>query len=157
VSHCCDKLGPNVSRLQRNTLPAIPFVNFKRLEASCLGLENSGPVPYALLAGIIAHTTHYIPELRPLHKQLWREALCGLDDEYRLPRLATLQLALMQLFSRPMEYGENAGQLEIALARVSTVSVISIERSPASCDSRDIGRMFPVRARGARSSRCDIR
>lgn len=105
------------------TLPALPILNAKRLETSCLGLEGSGPIPYGLLTGILAHAAHLIPDIRPLHNQLWRSALLVLDDEYRLPRLSTLQLALLPLCSRPEEHGENAGQLTIAMARVSRPSL----------------------------------
>lgn len=111
------------SRLQRITLPAAPLINGKRLETSCLGLAGSGPVPYALLTGVMAHATHYVPEIRHLHTELWAKALLALDDEYRLPRLGTLQLALLVFFSRPMLKGENAGQITIALARVSCAVV----------------------------------
>ena len=110
------------SRIQRLTLPAVPIINFKRLETSCLGIEGSGPVPYALLTGIMAHSTHYVPPIKHLHFQLWRQALLALDDEYRLPRLSTLQLALLQVYSRPMERSENAGQISIAISRVSQSS-----------------------------------
>lgn len=106
-------------RLTKVTLPAFPIINAKRLETSCLGLEGSGPVPYGLLTGILAHAAHLIPEIRPLHNKLWRSALLVLDDEYRLPRLSTLQCALLPLCSRPEEHGENAGQLAIAMSRVS--------------------------------------
>lgn len=105
-------------------LPAIPIINAKRLETSCLGLEGSGPVPYALLTGIIAHAVSYVEELRPLHNSLWRQTLLALDDEYRLPRLSTLQLALLVLYSRPGETGENAGQLSIGLSRVCRACVL---------------------------------
>ena len=76
-------------------------------------------MPYALLTGVMAHATHYVSEIRHLHTELWAKALLALDDEYRLPRLGTLQLALLVFFSRPMLKGENAGQITIALARVS--------------------------------------
>lgn len=107
-------------RVQRYTFPAIPIINFKRLENSCMGLQSSGPVPYALLSGIIAHSIHYIPEIISLRKYLWQEALLALDDEYRQPSLSTLQLALLQMYSRPQEVGENSGQITIAVGRVSS-------------------------------------
>lgn len=101
-------------------MPALPFINGDRLERACLGLQGSEPVPYGLLAVIIAHATPYLPEIRPLHKKLWSSALLGLEDEYRIPRLRTLQLALLALSARP---SENIGQSDIGLARVSTLRV----------------------------------
>ncbi|OXG32367.1 hypothetical protein C367_01135 [Cryptococcus neoformans Ze90-1] len=114
---CQDVSLEAASVVRRCTLPALPIINSKRLEDSCMGLEGSGPVPYALLSGIIAHSIHYLPEITPLRKNLWHEALLALDDEYRQPRLSTLQLALLQIYSRPMEIGENSGQITIAIAR----------------------------------------
>lgn len=100
-----------IDLLIRNTLPAFPFINVPRL------LASSRTTPrYALLAGIVAHCTSYIPEIKHLRKQLWAQALLGLEDEYRQPRLRTLQLAILVLCSRP---SENAGQCEIGLGRVS--------------------------------------
>jgi hypothetical protein len=110
------------TRLRQCTLPAVPFINFERLETACLGLEGNRPVPYGLLAGVIAHCSAFIPEIRHLNTELWSCALQGLDDEYRLPRLMTLQFALLQLCSRPQERGQNTGQVEIAIARVSRVA-----------------------------------
>lgn len=106
----------NTPRFTLVTLPALPFVNAKRLESACAGLGGNGPVPFALLAGIVAHSTPYINELRPLHKQLWSQGLVGLEDEFRQPRLRTIQLALLILSSRP---AENVGQSEIGLARAA--------------------------------------
>lgn len=105
---------------QRVTLPALPFLNPTRLESACLGMEPSLPLPYALIAAIISHTTSYLPQIRHLHKALWSHSLLGLEDEYRQPRLRTLQLALVLLTSRP---AENSGQSDIQLARVSIVSL----------------------------------
>ena len=112
-------------RVRRYTLPALPIINSKHLEDSCMGLEGSGPVPYALLSGIIAHSIHYLPEIIPLRKNLWHEALLALDDEYRQPRLSTFQLALLQIYSRPMEIGENSGQITIAIARVDPFLIVN--------------------------------
>ncbi|TXT10488.1 uncharacterized protein COLE_04422 [Cutaneotrichosporon oleaginosum] len=89
------------------TLPALPFVHPRRLAQSN---------PPALVAGIVAHCTSYIPEIRHLHRALWQQALLALEDEYRQPRLRTLQLALLILTSRP---SENVGQREIGLARAA--------------------------------------
>jgi len=102
-------------RFKTITLPALPFVSAKRLDLACRAENGGPPVPYALLAGIVAHSTVYIPEIVPLHKSLWSQALLALEDEYRQPRLRVIQLALLILTSRP---NENHGQNEIALARV---------------------------------------
>lgn len=100
-----------LTRFTSLTLPALPFVHPQRLAAAFEG----GRAP-ALVAGIVAHCTSYIPEIRTLHRALWQQALLALEDEYRQPRLRTLQLALLILTSRP---SENVGQREIGLARVS--------------------------------------
>lgn len=96
--------------LVRITLPAFPFISAPRLLAS----SRSTP-RFALLAGIVAHCTSYLPDIAPARKELWAQALLGLEDEYRQPRLRTLQLAILVLCSRP---SENAGQCEIGLGRV---------------------------------------
>lgn len=70
------------------------------------------------MAGIVAHSTPYLPEIGGLHKNLWAQTLLALEDEYRQPRLRTIQLALLILSSRP---SENVGQSEIGLARVRIV------------------------------------
>lgn len=93
----------------------MPFVHSQRLHATFAEGDESA-LPHALICGIIAHSTSYIPEIRTLHRSLWQQALLALEDEYRKPRLRTLQLALLILTSRP---SENVGQREIGVARVS--------------------------------------
>lgn len=120
VCAMCDAISPDipskaVDSIVRITLPAFPFINGSRLLALCA--DGSSP-PYALLAGIVAHCTSYIPAIRHLRKSLWEQALLGLEDEFRQPRLRTLQLAILVLSSRP---SENAGQCEIGLGRVRSV------------------------------------
>ncbi|WWC58800.1 uncharacterized protein I303_101344 [Kwoniella dejecticola CBS 10117] len=114
----CSNLLPRIfGSVRAHTLKAIPIINPKRLDAT-YSADAPGPgISPALLAGIIAHSTHYIPALRGIHKELWSNALLALDDEFRQPRLATLQLALLQMYSRPMEIAENAGQLTIGSGR----------------------------------------
>jgi hypothetical protein len=41
--------------------------------------------------------TTYISEIRPHHKQLWVQVLLAMEDEFRLPRIQTVQLALLIL------------------------------------------------------------
>ncbi|BEJ12254.1 hypothetical protein CspHIS471_0207140 [Cutaneotrichosporon sp. HIS471] len=116
VRRLCAPIGPDIPVRALHlfttlTLPALPFVHPQRLSA----VFESGRAP-ALVAGIVAHCTSYIPEIRPLHRALWQQALLALEDEYRQPRLRTLQLALLILTSRP---SENVGQREIGLARAA--------------------------------------
>lgn len=112
VSPCPDHADGGFTSI---TLPALPFVLPQRLPASPEAWESKA-LPHALCSGIIAHCTSYIPAILPLHRSLWQQALLALEDEYRKPRLRTLQLALLLLTSRP---SENVGQSEIGLARVS--------------------------------------
>ncbi|GFZ44245.1 hypothetical protein JCM24511_01967 [Saitozyma sp. JCM 24511] len=124
-----DITSRSLDALRRFTLPALPFINGDRLERACLGLQGSEPVPYGLLAVIIAHATPYLPEIRPLHKKLWSSALLGLEDEYRIPRLRTLQLALLALSARP---SENIGQSDIGLARaIGTAHLLGLHMDPS--------------------------
>ncbi|WRT64440.1 uncharacterized protein IL334_001372 [Kwoniella shivajii] len=129
--YCQDISSKTLFTIQQMLLPALPIVNSKRLETSSLGHSGSGPIPYAILTGLIAHSTAYIPEIRAIHQDLWHRALLALDDEYRQPRLATLQLALLQLYSRPPERGENSGQLTIGLARaIGTAHLLGLHMDP---------------------------
>jgi hypothetical protein len=80
--------------------------------------EADASFPHALVTGIIAHGTPYMPILRSIHRDLWRDTLLALEDEYRQPRLRTIQLELLIRTSRP---SENTGQSEIGLARVSSL------------------------------------
>lgn len=117
-----------VEALVRITLPAFPFIDAERLVAS----TRTSP-RYALLTGIMAHCTSYLPDIAPVRKELWAQALLGLEDEYRQPRLRTLQLAILVLCSRP---SENAGQCEIGLGRVGFAEEPcsrSRRRGPLSC------------------------
>ncbi|WWD18260.1 hypothetical protein CI109_102710 [Kwoniella shandongensis] len=68
----------------------------------------------ALRTCIVAHTTTYNKDLRPYHIELWSHVLQALEDEYRAPRLQTLQIALLIIGSRP---NINSGQNSIAIAR----------------------------------------
>ncbi|OCF32115.1 hypothetical protein I316_06271 [Kwoniella heveanensis BCC8398] len=109
-----DVLAKSLSVLESITLPAMPFIDPKRIDLACREPSQGGPIPFALLAGIIAHSTMYLESTRTLTKILWSHVLVGLDAEYRQPRLQTLQLAILLLSSRP---SENVGQREIGLAR----------------------------------------
>ena len=104
-------------RLKSVWLPAIPFINYPQFEQACRGVEGFGPIPYALLAMLVAHSASYSLTLRPLHKPLWSQVLNALDAEFRQPRLRTIQLTLSIILSRP---GVNFGQGDISLSRVSS-------------------------------------
>lgn len=97
-------------------LPAAPFIDARRLDGACAGRPEYGPVPFILLASLVAHSTIYFADWLPSARAVWSNVLQGLDDDYRLPRLWTIQSALCILNSRP---AENAGQGDIGLARVS--------------------------------------
>ncbi|WWC66203.1 uncharacterized protein I206_100104 [Kwoniella pini CBS 10737] len=115
---CNNCLERAITSVKQYTLKAIPVISTNRLDNAYSEISSTASTtPHALLAGIIAHSTHYLPELRSIHKELWSNALLALDDEFRQPRLSTLQLALLQMYGRPVEIAENAGQLTIASGR----------------------------------------
>lgn len=122
------------------TLPAYPIMSSSRLKTAFAergAHSGDGSTPYAVLTAILAHTTTYVrssltlsapnsltdfdsprtqlPTLRPHHKSIWNLVLDSMEDEYRQPRLQTLQLALLVLTSRPTL---NSGQNSIGIARV---------------------------------------
>lgn len=130
-----------IEALVRITLPAFPFIDGERLVAS----TRTSP-RYALLTGIMAHCTSYLPDIAPLRKELWAQALLGLEDEYRQPRLRTLQLAILVLCSRP---SENAGQCEIGLGRVSLQPNVTPQWPRK---RRDIDQCLPCRRQAPLSS-----
>ena len=94
----------------------MPFINSDRLDGACNGIDDCGPVPYNLISGIMAYCTVYFPQLRPKLVTLWSLVINALDDDYRQPRLRTIQTALCLFIARP---AENSGQNEIQLMRVS--------------------------------------
>jgi hypothetical protein len=102
--------------LRRVVLPAFPFLDADRLASECLGMQDTGPIPYALVGAIIAHCSIFFPAIRPLARQLWVLAMSPLAEAYLIPRLRTLQCAVCVLISRP---AENAGQSDNVLSTVS--------------------------------------
>ncbi|KAK4684501.1 hypothetical protein P7C73_g5676, partial [Tremellales sp. Uapishka_1] len=99
------------------TLPAFPVLNRVRLEAAINKQPEAGPFPHALLAGISGHALVYYPIVRRQHfQQIWGQVSLALDVEYRQPKLQTLQLALIDLGTRP---NDAHGQNYISLSRVS--------------------------------------
>jgi hypothetical protein len=68
------------------------------------------------MTGVLAHAAVHVASLRHRVKELWSIVLHLLDNEYRHPRLQTLQMALMDIFGRPTL---NPGGNHIAISRVS--------------------------------------
>ena len=85
------------SRFLQKTVAAFPIVDSRRLQAYLTDHNQTPFAPYALFAAILAHMTTYISEIRAHHKQLWVQVLLAMEDEFRLPRLQTVQLALVIL------------------------------------------------------------
>ena len=98
------------------TLPALPLINRSRLEAACAGNHSAGPFPSAVMVGVLTHALVLVPAMRHLAKQLWGIALSLLDNEYRQPRLSTLQLALLDIYGWPIL---NPGGNHMAISRAS--------------------------------------
>lgn len=96
-------------------LPALPILNRVRLEASCFAWQGAGPFPNTVMVGILAHTSVYVSSLRHKCKELWAIVLHLLDNEYRQPRLQTLQLAMLDISGRPIL---NPGGNHTAICRV---------------------------------------
>lgn len=84
-------------RFLQKTVAAFPIVDSRRLQAYLTDQNQTPFAPYALFAAILAHMTTYISEIRAHHKQLWVQVLLAMEDEFRLPRLQTVQLALLIL------------------------------------------------------------
>lgn len=98
------------------TLPALPIINNVRFEASLGGWQGVGCYPYALLISIYAHSAVYEPSLRRHQREFWSVLLHVLDNEYRQPRLQTIQLELFNLAGRPII---NPGGNHLGICRVS--------------------------------------
>jgi hypothetical protein len=90
--------------------------------------------------------TTYISEIRPHHKQLWVQVLLAMEDEFRLPRIQTVQLALLiltctyrfvgfksfvNISERPARPAINSGQNTILTARaIGTAQLIGLHIDP---------------------------
>lgn len=101
-------------------LPALPMLNKVRLEAACFAWQGGGTFPHTVLTGILVHSAVYIPALRHKCKELWAILLHLLDNEFRQPRLQTLQLALLDIYGRPFL---NPGGNHTNICRVSELMV----------------------------------
>ena len=87
-----------------------------RLVAAIEKRSDGGPYPYALLSGVAGHALVYFPVVRRQHFRLVWKYICDLlDEECKQPRIGTIQLALLDLVTRPNEaHARNC----ITLARV---------------------------------------
>ncbi|WWC58198.1 uncharacterized protein I303_100734 [Kwoniella dejecticola CBS 10117] len=83
------------------SLPAFPIINTMRLLAACNSNLGADPLPHALLCGIIGHSIEYESSVKHLFKDVWKEVVAAEDEEYKQPRLRTLQLAIISLATRP--------------------------------------------------------
>jgi len=85
----------------KESLPAFPILNRARLEAACFNPQAPMPFPYTVLTGILTHAAAHMPDLRPRIRELWKIVLSLEDNEYRQPRLQTLQITLLDIWGRP--------------------------------------------------------
>lgn len=86
------------------------------LQATEVGYKDDEHQPFVILSGILAHALGYTPGHRDLHTSIWVPIQDLLDVEYRRPTISTLQLALLNLTSRPTR---NVGGNAIEMARAS--------------------------------------
>jgi len=100
-------------RFLNKTLPALPLFDPNLLPSV---LDRSSPLPYTIIVGILAHAAVHLHQLRHRCKELWGIVLDLLDSEYRGARLQTLQLAILDIYGRPV-YG--SGGNHVATCRVS--------------------------------------
>lgn len=107
------------SSFLNKSLPAIPLINRFKLESTCYATQPSSAFPHAIMTGVLAHAAVHVAALRHRVKELWSIVLHLLDNEYRQPRLQTLQMALLDIFGRPTL---NPGGNHIAISRVSLLA-----------------------------------
>ncbi|KAK4688968.1 hypothetical protein P7C73_g1135, partial [Tremellales sp. Uapishka_1] len=110
-----------IDMFKTRTLTAFPIANRFRFEASIRREPGSGDFPAALLCCAIAHSAYmYAPEsIGTSHLAIWKRVLLTIEDEYRSPRLQTLQTALTLILCTPHV---NHGQHAIGIARVSRIA-----------------------------------
>jgi hypothetical protein len=113
--------GTLTESFSRHVLPAFPIMNSVRLEAACKGWQGGGTFPYAVLVGVFAFMSTTVPCLRSRCKELWGHVVQLLDNEYRRPRLHTLQLSLLDIGGRPVL---NPGGNHVAIGRVGVNEVL---------------------------------
>lgn len=103
-------------RFLRESLPAMPILNRSRLQSACFNPQAPTPFPYTVLTGILTHAAAHFPDLRAKIRELWKIVLGLEENEYRQPRLQTLQLTLLDIWGRPCS---SPGHNHAALCRVS--------------------------------------
>lgn len=86
------------------------------VQATEVNQKDDEQQPFVILSGILAHSLGYTPRHRDLHTSIWVAIQDLLDVEYRRPTISTLQLALLNLTSRP---SRNVGGNAIEMARAS--------------------------------------
>ena len=96
----------------------LPVLRQSKLEYACYA---NGGVDGSILTGIMAHAAIHVFSLRPRIKELWSIVLRLLENEYRQPRLQTIQLALIDIYGRPTL---NPGGNHVAISRVSGLDYI---------------------------------
>ncbi|KAJ5607366.1 hypothetical protein N7537_003985 [Penicillium hordei] len=100
-----------------------------RLEAACTGSSSVGPLPHGLLACAVGHSIPNSPDLQPHLQKIWTHVINGLEDEFRTPRLATLQVAILAIASRPCE---NIGQRDVLVSKsVAVAYLLGLHMDPA--------------------------
>jgi hypothetical protein len=92
------------------------MLNRARLEAACFNPQAPMPFPFTVLTGILAHAAAHMPDLRPRIRELWKVVLSLEENEFRQPRLQTLQLTLLDIWGRP---STSPGYNHASLCRVS--------------------------------------
>lgn len=93
----------------------MPILNRARLQSACFNPQAITPFPYTVLTGILTHAAAHFPDLRPKIRELWKIVLSLEENEYRQPRLQTLQLTLLDIWGRPCS---SPGHNHAALCRV---------------------------------------
>ena len=107
------------------TLPAFPILNQVRLQAAMNRQADAGPYPYGLVSAICGHALVYYPTVRATHfRQVWTKILQAEEEEYRQPKLQTLQLTLIDLATRPAE-GHAANCISLSRVSTKTPAVLS--------------------------------
>nr|XP_019048327.1 hypothetical protein I302_02097 [Kwoniella bestiolae CBS 10118]OCF27257.1 hypothetical protein I302_02097 [Kwoniella bestiolae CBS 10118] len=120
LNECVELLGPEkaqelTNHFKETTLLAFPVANRMRLEAVIRREPGSGTYSPTFLAALMSHTIYtYRPMERAVATLMWKKVLAALEDEYRLPRLVTLQTTMMILLCNPHE---NHAQNSITLGR----------------------------------------
>jgi hypothetical protein len=100
----------------KESLPAFPILHRARLESACFNPQATTSFPYTVLTGILAHAAAHLADLRPRTRELWKVVLSLEENEYRQPRLQTLQITLLDILGRPCS---SPGYNHTSLCRVS--------------------------------------